>query len=340
MKFPYEQFDRQGNPKSLSTRKGELTEEGLFLKKLEIPPESFIYASHHAKRVVLVYSEDHDPEKEPEFLILAIHKADPVEFTNLYNRMASTGKAKRERAKLSKEGRLDEYRDHTCPYCDATILLTGYAESPEIHCEYCDGVISPRVAAEDAKAVKVCQNCHLYDQPRKFQTFFFYFFVVFYSFGWQTKFVCNSCAKREARIMLLKNLIFVLGVPYALWQMMRVRRARVVPIESYAGLEEANTAAHRRQIDAAARLYDTVAARNGGSAIASYNKGIALLSAERFEEASSAFEEAILDCSNFSHAATMLVACMLRLERDPKDNPILAEFLRKNESKDQLTQMQ
>ena len=333
MDFKYEHLSPDGLPTNLFTRKGTLNDEGLLLHKLELPPSSFVVATAHGNRVIISYRNS--PNAEPESLVLNISKAKPIDLVYEFNRAASANHAKRRQQELQAEGRGDEFRSTECRHCRATVMLAEFPISPEFYCLYCDCVQPASKTDEDAHHIHQCERCGYYDSPSRFTNFFLCFLLAYVEYRYHVQHLCSDCARKTSTGMLLKNFIFIFGIPHSMYQWIRVRRSKHRPPESYLELINANKLARANDIDGAIAGYDSFAAKKGGSAIASINKGFALGSAKRIEEAVAAFEEALLDCSNFENAGIMLAACLNELGKDLDDNPILAPFLQSSETGDE-----
>ena len=43
---------------------------------------------------------------------------------------------------LTKSGKLGNYRDHVCPFCNSTIVMTNLPVTPQVYCNFCDTLFS------------------------------------------------------------------------------------------------------------------------------------------------------------------------------------------------------
>ena len=82
--------------------------------------------------------------------------------------------------------------------------------------------------------------------------------------------------------------------------------------------------ARKLQPENAAAKYAEIATRLGGSAIASFNAGVAFASAKKMAEAQRAFETSLRVCSNFEPCGNGLIAVMTEQKLEARTSPVLA----------------
>lgn len=332
MRLKYREVElRNGQLKGfLFSRKGVLGDDGLKLRDKEIPAAALISAEARDKRVVLAHRE---PAKgEPVVLVLEVYKVGAKEVAKACNRIASRASLERRRMELESLGRDSEMQIAECQSCHASIDLTGFPETPELHCYFCDNVSTDAVKLKEQEKIRVCDKCGFYAVPRGVTCFYFYFLFFIWGFRSQRKHMCGSCMRTEGWKMLAGNLLFIIGVPVAITQLCRAYFGSAISTSAYKGLERANIAGRKGKADIAADRYEEIAARLGGSAISSFNKGRAFAQINRVEDATRAFEESLLSCANFSPAAQGLAACYAMQGLDLDLHPLLAPFKREDEA--------
>jgi tetratricopeptide (TPR) repeat protein len=177
-----------------------------------------------------------------------------------------------------------------------------------MYCDYCDSLVSrdrgvqPETLAKRERAYRCCDRCGYFSRPSEFMVFYFYFLLVIYGFRWGTSEMCNSCMRREAWKMLGANLIFLLGIPVAVYQLVRAYFGGSTLDPVYAGLDGANAAAKSGRTDKAVAKYRAMEERLGHCAGVRFNRGLTLLSANRGQDGAQALEEALNDCANYAPA--------------------------------------
>jgi hypothetical protein len=227
----------------------------------------------------------------------------------------SSRRAEQHQARLEAAGAGDAFHIAVCPACDATIDLSGFADSPQFYCRSCDTVVTEGVdGAADERHFHHCESCGFYARPSEFTIACFMFLLV--AFAWSSKRVrlCHACVRPEAWKMLLGNLPFLLLVPVAIIQVIRAHFGGAARSEVFAGLDGANRFARRGRVLEAAAAYDRIHGRAGAAAGIRFNHGLAQLRVDDVREAADRFEAALRDCANYEPAAEALVECCRHLE--------------------------
>jgi hypothetical protein len=106
----------------------------------------------------------------------------------------------------------------------------------------------------------VCSECGLFGQIRPYTVFHFYFLLIVYGFRYQRRYLCDTCAQKTAIRTLLLNLIFLVGVPTAVYNYFK---ARSEGDSEFAGLAKANALALKGNYQEADRLYDRLSMQSG-----------------------------------------------------------------------------
>ncbi|MEM8680941.1 MAG: hypothetical protein AAGF97_16470, partial [Planctomycetota bacterium] len=264
----------------------------------------------------------------PAYCIFEVTRGSAKQLKQLLGQARSVCWARERREKLESEGRGSEFREAVCPHCQATIDLTGYDASPEVHCEFCHTTWpadpTDQSQTKAMKPYRLCDECGMYSKPRRFTIFYFYFLLVVYGFSSRPTWRCPACMRGEAWKMLFGNLLFVIGVPVAIVQLVRAYGGTDVggPLP---GLDAANLKARNQRLEHAIADYHKILEAQPVSSGVKYNIGLAFLHNEDLEGAAKMLEYSLKDCDNFAPAAVALAGCYERL-----DNPTqLSELKRK-----------
>lgn len=328
-KLKYRKVDSRGQTQGFLASKGVLRDTGLELVDGPIASSRFVRAEARDRRVV-VWLKEESGGNTPH--VFEFYSPKPAEFARAFNRIASDTFTLTRQEALEAHGRGSELRVRRCTACDGMIDRTDFPETPEAYCPFCDTVSHGSVPAKEQEKIRICDSCGYFSMPRTITCFYFYFLLVLYGFRWQKKHMCSPCMRAEGWKMLAGNLVFVLGVPVAMTQLGRAYFGGTALSGAYCGLEGANVVAKARKPEEAAKKYAEIAARLGGSAVSSFNAGLAFASAQRLGEAQQAFEASLRRCSNFGPAADMLAKVLQAQGKEPRDSAMLAGFFQRGNS--------
>ncbi len=311
-----------------------LTEACLTLDRTEIALTDIQSMSRRDDHVqVLVWTEDGDDSRTLLPFPLKIYgRADLVK--RQLNWMLSRRRADRHRELLESQGLGDHFRGVVCPSCQAMIDLSSFESTPQVYCEYCDTVSTLQGAERlhyEAN-YRLCDCCEMFSSPRKFTTVYFYYLIIFY--GWHSSHShrCPGCMRGEAWKMLAGNLVFMLGVPMACYQLIRAYSSDRIA-GPFRGLHAGNLAVRRGQLRKALPIYEQILERVNVSAGLHYNLAYSLLQAGQLEQAVQAAELSLADCSNYTPSCSLLVYLYTQMGRDDQ-----AEALRRRWGSASLTE--
>jgi len=138
--------------------------------------------------------------------------------------------------------------------------------------------------------------------------------VVIYGWWSNSTWRCPACMRGEAWKMLFGNLIFVLGVPVAITQLIRSYGSDQV-LGKFKGLDTGNLKARRGNVNGALQHYEAIMDRVPYAAGIKYNLATALLASGDPEKAAQVYELALDDCSNYAPAYQQLRALYAQLGR-------------------------
>jgi hypothetical protein len=228
--------------------------------------------------------------------------------------------AEANKARWKEQGHPEVYRDQVCPACDSVNFLSNMPESPQLFCTYCDRLTTISPTAEPPaveRELKICEHCGLFSRPQKFTLFYFYFLLVVYGFYWKERECCRNCLRAPAWRMLLTNLLFILGVPWALSQLLRSYLSGK-GLKEYRELDRGNLLASKGRPAGALIEYQKILDRVGHSAGVKYNLGLSLIQQSEDRHAILALEASLLDCSNYSPAYEALRPLYEKLQETEK----------------------
>lgn len=329
LRVKFRKVDSRGQLQGFLASKGKLDDRGFESKAERIESDRFVRAEVRGKRVILLLRDERGTIS-PQ--VLELYQPKPTVFARMINRIASDTSTLARQAALEAQGRGSELRVRRCTACDGMIDLTNFPESLEVYCPFCDTVSNATVPAMEQEKIRVCDSCGYFSMPRTITCFYFYFLLVVYGFHSQQKHMCSPCMRREGWKMLAGNSLFVLGVPVALTQLGRAYFGGTALGGTYRGLEGANVIARASQPEKAAERYAEIAARLGGSAVASFNAGVAFAAAQRVAEAQQAFEASLRTCANFGPGADRLAGILQSQGKDPRQSPQLAAFFKESDA--------
>lgn len=312
--FKFKFLDGDGKEQGFFSKKGAFDGRHLKLDGDELPVEVVLRAERRFNRLFLVILRSDGP---PGTIGMAITKGKAGNLARDLNRESSQRWADLERRGLEEAGQGETFRAETCPYCEATVTCSGFPRTRQIYCKYCDSLATlgdQRPRGESS--LGLCDSCNYYASPQPFTTFYFYFLLIVYGFSSNKRYMCHSCMRGEAWKMLLINLIFILGVPFALIQLVRAYQGGRMSMPDFPQLDAANAAAKAGKWSKAQPLYEAICARLPAAAAVRYNQGLCLLEAERLREATDAFELADHDCSNFPALGNQLLGLYERSGRE------------------------
>ncbi len=311
-KFKFQWLDANGRPTGLMSAKGIVADGTLDLGDRVIPLGSILRATVRANRIGVSFVT---PAGGRDDLVMEMTDS-PMPLRSILNHAASLNW---ERYRRSECG--DAARFVDCPACEARIDLTGLPDTPQVWCSYCERA-DERDSVPDLQEASLleCDGCGRLGQPVSYLSFVIWFVIVAY--GWSSKryWQCRACMRREALAMLGKNLVFVIGVPFALPLIVRSHFKGKWIEGRFAGLIDATAAAIAGKTDDAIARLTAIEERLGGDAQIAYARGLVLeatraADAGTLNEIADAYRTALARCSNYRPAYERLVVALRRLKR-------------------------
>ncbi len=316
--FQFKWIDDEGRVTSFLVKRGWFDGETLMLADVAIPVSSILRAQEHLGNTLLSVV---DAEGSVGDLLVWFRGARGAAVRQAVNVAASAAWADARRREFSAEGHEDGVRTESCPYCLATIPVVGLARSAQVYCPYCDTVVTAgRDPHEEDRHLRPCGRCTLYARPTDCTFFAAYYLVVIYGYWFERVRLCRACMREESWRWLGLNLLGLVGLPFAAWQVGRAYFGERLSSTRFAGLAAANSRARKRELEKAVRGYREIQHRVGPCAGIKVNIAYAILhprtgfaddSAQR--EAAAELEDALRDCSNYVRAYEMLCPVYVRL---------------------------
>ena len=312
LRFKFHWLDARGNQQGMRRKRGSFDGEALVLDELHIPAAVVADVQRVENRMVLTaFSNDGNPAH----FAFMLPTATAQQLKARLDIARSATWAAWHRESLAKRGQDHTYRDGRCPHCGATVVLSKMPSTPQLFCHFCNTLSTVDPTAEPApgeERLRLCDECGMFSQPRKFSVFYFYFLLVVYGWTHRTTWRCPGCMRGDAWKMLFGNLPFLLGVPVALTQLSRCYAGNVVG-GAFSGLDRANLKARAGDLRGALDGYRRILERVPHSAGLKYNLGLALAKQADTQRAADMFELALEDCANYAPAYQALSRCCEQL---------------------------
>lgn len=257
-KFRYVQ---NGRVRGLRAGNGTASDTALHLDGEEIPYRNIFDSSSRDNHFVISLGPNTSlgPKtgkqlQNNRFLALEISKVKADELKRHVDHFGSAIWAENHRQQLVNEGKGQLFSTIVCPHCNATIDLSDSERSAYIYCPYCSSIVNHSLkVVSDSSIYSICDECQMYDRVRGYTVFHFYFLLVVYGYSVKRRFVCDTCATSIAQRALLTNLIFILGVPSAIYMWVKAQTGRDPYFQD---LAKANKLARQGKYQEADQIYD------------------------------------------------------------------------------------
>jgi hypothetical protein len=317
VQFKFKWLNEQGQETGFLRKRGEFKNDTLYLDKVKLPAAALVQVVYRDARMGLtVLNQSGAPQG------LAISVSGGISTRDLKKRIdiaRSASWARLHREALEKKGEGHVYREETCPECHATLILSRMPHTPQLYCQFCNTLMTvddPKAVPAGERPLRLCDSCGMFSRPRKFTVFYFYFLLVVYGWRQQITWRCPACMRGDAWKMLFGNLLFVLGVPVAIAQLIRSYGGDIAG-GPFSGLDTANIKARKGDFAGAIAKYRAILANVRHSAGIKYNIGLGLLK-EQPQLAAESFEGALQDCANYQPAFQALLRCYQTLGEQRK----------------------
>jgi tetratricopeptide (TPR) repeat protein len=253
-------YVKNGKAVGMRSAKGFISKTSLWLGEQEVPYEYIGDATTRDKRLIIALTSDAKLSKQLQknlldghVIALEIDKLDALELEKQIDRHSSTIHAELSKQQYIDKGQEDLFKAIICPNCQATVDLSELPETPYIYCRFCESILDQETEIiTNGDNYRCCDECGLFDYVQGYTDFQFYFFIVVFGYTSRRRYLCSVDAVRMARRNLLKNLIFLLGVPSAIRTWIQASR---VHEKAFQGLRQANSFAQKGNYRDADKLY-------------------------------------------------------------------------------------
>lgn len=292
-------------------RRGVATSQEIVLKDDRIAFEDIHDTSRRDHRLFFKLSPEVElSEKMKKFvldgdiLVLQILKTPAGDVEKHIDRHCSAIAGERERERLAAEGLGHLYRSVQCPHCSATIDLTSAGRTPYTYCRFCESIFDEWGAlTSDGDLYRSCDKCGLYGHTQGHTILYFYFLVLIYGFSIRRRHLCDSCGFKIALRTLAANLVFLVGVPCALLNLIRSRPRHDKQRKL---LSTANELCAKGQIHEAEPLYQEAAGARPLHPGLLLNLAIGHLRAGRGPDAVGLIDRSLGACTNYAPAIQLI----------------------------------
>jgi hypothetical protein len=148
-------------------------------------------------------------------------------------------------------------RTASCPVCGSLVDLSDFAVSRFAQCPYCRSVTDTETGATIGSACYgQCPECGRFDRVQTYTELHFRFYLLVYMYGRERRKTCDSCARQILLRALLRNLVFLIGVPTAVVGLIRASTGRLRELRR---LPQANRLAAMGRRKEASAMYAAMA---------------------------------------------------------------------------------
>jgi hypothetical protein len=295
IKFKFKHLDDNGNETGFLSQKGWFDGETLMFGKDPVDASAVLRVQKRIDRLFFSLVQE-----DGEVIVVGMTiKSGPIdELMNTINSASSQFWFEVREREIYKSKNNIRIRIETCPDCKSLIDLTAKPETPQVYCQYCTSIITTQgKGSDDEHELDICDECGYYSNPKVFTTFYFYFLLFIY--GWQSskRQICHACMRPLAWKMFFVNFIFLLGLPIAVWQLVRSYKGGTS--NSFSGLDQANNLARKGKLEDALVIYKNIHDSIGNGAGIYYNMGKACEEQNKIEKAIKLYELSLNDCANY-----------------------------------------
>jgi hypothetical protein len=317
--FKFRFIDANGRETGFFASSGELTQDALTLDNTVLPLGCIYQVVHRYNRLAIVYHSDNGPVT----LTIAPRGGLERKLKETIDRLCSYRWVENRREQLVQEGKAAAFRTAKCRLCTAMVDLTGFRETPQFYCPYCQNILqSDYRIDEEMNRYRLCDRCQFYSLPIRFTAAY----VILNFVSWREHHSCHVCMRRECWKMLLGNVLppFI-GIIFAIGHTIRAYAAGSLD-SRLPELVSANAYAHRGRIEQAETLYQTMLERLPVQAGLRYNLALAHARAKEWDRSLAAALEALDDCSNYSPAATLVCQALNNSNRPAEAEQFLKSW--------------
>ena len=327
--FKFKWIDGEGNETGFLKKRGEFNGETLKLDYVEVLVDGIASIAVRDKFLAMVLpnlSDEEDSIDDPfQTLTIAVYGIGAEPLKRMINGARSDVVAANEKKQLDAKGLGHQFRSAQCPFCDATVLLSRLPETPQCYCDYCETLHTvdtgggfgqtEGLSQKQESKFRICDECDMYSQPRKFTVFYFIFLIYFVSYSHRPTWRCPGCMRGDAWKMLFGNIFGLIGLPVAIVQLFRsyYSKASSGPLR---GLDDANILARKGNVDKALSRYDGLMDNVPVNAGIKFNIGWGLVYQGDYPSAETMFKLSLDDCANYRPSIRGLIICLEEQQKE------------------------
>ncbi len=282
--------------------KGRWTSDGIFLGEDFLPFDAILDTTSRDKRIVMVLDPSFEPTgkmakrlMEGHFLAIEPSGVSARQLERNIDRHCSAREVAATRRRLEAEGLAHLIREEKCPVCESTVDLSGLDRTDYTYCRFCESLFSSNKIT-DGNEYTICGQCGMFDHIQPYTEFYFYFLLIVYGFSYKQVYLCHSCANKLFLKALGLNLIFVLGVPSAIWVKIKSILNRKHDFE---GLDTANALSKLGKSQEANQHYQAILTNHPNHPAVLMNKALGQLIGDDQSGAIATLQDSLRACNHY-----------------------------------------
>jgi tetratricopeptide (TPR) repeat protein len=300
-----------GRTSGLLNQSGKATGQGLILGEDSLGYDEIVDTTVRDDRLLLALSPKRSWGKKlskavmnGNLLAIQVRKVEALDLERHIDRICSRRNAETNQGRLIDAGKGGLFRFAVCPECQAIIDLSELDESRYTYCRFCETVFTrgEKISTKGSD-YRICGECGMFDRVRGYTEFYFYFLLVAYGFSIRRRFVCDNCADRIFWKTFWVNLIFLLGVPSAIYLKIKSLTGRDPFLRE---LASANALARKGRYQEAAPIFVKLKSKYPDHPGLLLDEGMGYLNGKNYTNAASYFKSALISCNNYLPALQVL----------------------------------
>jgi hypothetical protein len=297
-------FVRNNSAAGIFAKKAVATDQALILDKESIDYTNILDTTCRDQRIALSLSPEarlgektRKALQANQILVLEVSQIKTDDLEKHIDRASSAIQAEQHRLELINTGKADRFHSVQCSNCGATIDLSDFNRTAYVYCRYCESIIkSNGEIISPGDSYRICDECGMFDRVRGYTQFNFYFLLVVYGFSYRRVHVCDNCAVRIAKQALLRNLIFILGVPSAIYMWIKAITGRDSSLRM---LAKANALARKGKFKEADEIYVQFSGPYPEHPALLRNRSLGHLCGNNLNAAASLLSRSLKSCNNY-----------------------------------------
>ncbi|MBD2463784.1 tetratricopeptide repeat protein [Oscillatoria sp. FACHB-1407] len=292
-------------------KKGSANNDSIILGKDVLKYDDIIDTTTRDQRIVLVLASTVNlaPNLSKSLaggssLVLEVNGSKARELERQIDRITSQKAIANRKHNLLQLGQGDLLRAVSCPECEAAVDLTDFERTSHIYCRFCESIFKenqPTLTKGDT--YRICDECGMFDRVKGYTEFYFYFLIFIYGFSYKRRYMCDHCAHNLFVKMFWINLIFLLGIPFALYVKFKSMTGRSPELQQ---LSRANALAKKGQYQKAESIYQQLYQHHLEHPGLLLNEGIAHLNGKDGEGALHCWRRSLQSCANYHPTLRLL----------------------------------